>query len=83
MEIDRYIGPAIPDNDPMMVYRDVRDAFIRGCVVPENTGVFLRFEGQNNNITLMGNDLSRARIPFEFAEGSSDSVLFNLHNRVK
>jgi hypothetical protein len=83
MEIDRYIGPAIPDNDPMMVYRGVRDVFLRGCVVPENTGVFLRFEGQNENVAVMGNDLSRAKIPFDFAEGSPDSALFNLHNRVK
>jgi hypothetical protein len=83
LEIDRYQGPGISDNSPMIVQRDVSDVFIRGCVVPENTGVFLKFEGQNNNITVMGNDLSRAKIPFDFAEGSSDSILVNLHNRMK
>jgi len=83
MEIDRYMGPGIPDNAPMMVQRDVEDVFIRGCIVPENTGVFMRFEGQNTNIAVMGNDLSRAKIPFEFAEGSSDSVLYNMYNRFK
>jgi hypothetical protein len=83
LEIDRYMGKGIPDNSPMMVFREVRDAFIRGCVVPENTGVLMKFEKENDNIVVMGNDLSRARIPFEFAEGSPDSVLYNVNNRIK
>ena len=82
LEIDRYIGPSTPDGSPMIVLKDVRGAFIRGCPVPK-TGVFMRFEGKNEHITVVGNDLSLVKTPFEFAKGTSNRCLYDSDNRVK
>ncbi|NQT92190.1 MAG: glycoside hydrolase family 28 protein [Lentisphaerae bacterium] len=82
LEIDRFMGPAQLNGQPMIVHRDVRHAFIRGCSVPKDTGIFLRLEGKNEHITVMGNDLSLAKTPFEFAEKTSEGVLYALGNRV-
>ncbi len=83
LELDRFVGPSLSDASPLIVQRDVRRAFIRGCPVPKDTGVFLRLEGKNEHITVVGNDLSLANTAFEFAEGTSEEALYTSDNRVE
>ena len=83
LEVDRFIGPGLRGGSPLILLRDVRRAFIRGCPVPENTSAFLRLEQKNEHITVIGNDLSLVDEPFEFASGSSKDALYTSGNRVK
>ena len=83
LEMDRFVGPSLPDGSPMIVQKNVRQAFIRGCQVPKDTGVFLRLEGKNERFTVTGNDLSLANTPFEFAEGATEDALYAADNRVE
>jgi hypothetical protein len=75
LEIDRYIGSPKSSVSPMLIFKDVKNSFIRGCPVPEGTGVFLRLEGINDHISVYGNDLSYVNNPFEFADGTAAHVL--------
>lgn len=83
LEIDRYIGLTTSSVSPMFVFKDVSNSFIRGCSVPVGTGVFLRFEGDNKNTSVTGNDLSFVKKPFDFAKGASSDVLHAWGNRMK
>ena len=83
LEVDRFMGQSLSGGSPMIVQRDVRRALIRGCQIAEETNAFLRLEGKNEQITVVGNDLSLAKTPFEFAEGTSEDVLYASDNRIE
>ncbi|OVE79532.1 hypothetical protein BVY01_02250 [bacterium I07] len=83
LEIDRYTGLPGSSESNMMIFKNVRQSFIRGCAVPEGTGVFLKLEEDNKHITVIGNDLSHAARSFEFAEGVSKDIIHTTGNRLK
>ena len=83
LEIDRFVGPTLPGGSPMLVFRDVRQALIRGCQIPKSTNVFLRLEDMNKQISVTGNDLSSASTPFEFAEEAAKEALYASGNRIE
>jgi hypothetical protein len=61
LEVDSFSGMAPTGGLPLMKFMNVQDAFLRGCVAPTGTDVFLQCLGdQTKAITLFGNDLSRA-----------------------
>jgi hypothetical protein len=68
---------------PLMILRNSRNSLIRGSIAPEGTRVFLRLEGTASGISVLANDLSRAAIPFEIAEGLEPAkALFQAANKV-
>ncbi len=84
LEIDRYIGPSVPGGSPIMDFINTQNAIIRGCPVLEGTDVFLHFAGvKNKHFTVVGNDLSFVKTPFEFDIGTSNEFLYQSYNRVK
>ncbi|MFH1737580.1 MAG: glycoside hydrolase family 28 protein [bacterium] len=83
LELDRFSGRCLPDGLPMMVLKDVRRALIRGCLVPEDTNVFLRLQGETKQVSVIGNDLSLAETPFEFTDGTPTSGFYSVNNREK
>jgi polygalacturonase len=71
-------------SQPLLLrFRDVQGALVRNCVAPTATGVFLRLEGKSARVSATGNDLTNARTPFAFAQGTPASVLFHAANREK
>jgi hypothetical protein len=75
LEIDRYIGLPNSAISPMYDFKDVKNLFIRGCVAPLGTDVFMRLDGKNENIAVTGNDFRNAKKPFKFNRGKSTDIL--------
>ena len=58
--------PAV--DAPVILMRNVEGGFIHGCRAAADTSLFLQVQGENTTgIVLVGNDLSRARQPFQTA----------------
>lgn len=82
LDINGYRGEASPDGSPFIVMKDVRDAMIQGCIAPPNTTSFIRLEGKTEGVSVLGNDLSQAQIPFELAPPLNNSALFQKANKL-
>jgi hypothetical protein len=59
----------LPDSDPVIVLRDVRDAQLTGLVAAAGTGAYLRVEGASAGIAFQAADLTQAREPVQLAAG--------------
>ncbi len=71
---------AEPSDTPMLVLKDVRNAFIRGCRPDRETGKFMRIDGSSGSIAASGNDLRWVKDKFVFGEGVDHSVLIRAAN---
>jgi hypothetical protein len=69
------------DGQPMIALTAVKGALFGGCAAPADITVFTRIEKGCEQITVVGNDLSGAAQPFEFADPSLAAVLFESANR--
>jgi hypothetical protein len=67
---------------PLIRFRDVEDGLIQGTQAPESTEIFLQLEGSSEDITVSGNDLSRAQRAFQFEAPSTAEALFETANRL-
>jgi len=82
LEIAGFEGRQTRGSDrPAILLTDVRGAFIHGCIAPRETGTFLRLEGTTADVTLSGNDLSRAAAVAEFGPTVDSKELFQEGNR--
>ena len=80
--IDALEAQPAPSAAAVLCFREVRDAFLRGCRPAEATDVFLKVSGaQSNAISLVGNDFSRVRTPFELALDVSKQSIGEIANR--
>jgi hypothetical protein len=62
LDIDGFVGrQARGSDEPIVRLRNARDVFIRNCRAPEGAGIFLGLEGGVDRVTMMGNDLGRAK----------------------
>lgn len=75
--IDGLRASSLPGSNPVLLFRDVTDAFLTGCVAEEGTPVFLGVNGDSDHISLGNSDLSRAA-----SATSMESGLENRHIRV-
>lgn len=82
LDVNGFRGESIPDGSPFIIFKDVRGAFIRGCTAPLNAKSFLRLEGRTETVNVIGNDLSQAKIPFEFDSMVSSLAIFQTANRI-
>ena len=65
------------------ILRNVRGAMIHGCRMRGETETFLRVEDQaSENISLIANDLSRARKIVDFGSGASKTSVYENANRM-
>jgi Glycosyl hydrolases family 28 len=69
---------AVSGQQPVVRFRNVRDAFVHGCRSPRGTDCFLRVEGNaSSGIRLLDNDLTQAKQAAELgAEAPSEAVKF-------
>ncbi len=57
---------------PAIVFTGVKNAFIQSCIAPQGTNNFLHLKGPvSKHISMIGNDLSGAKKPFESENHSS------------
>lgn len=76
-------GSAPASREPLLLFRNVRRAFIHGCCVPPHTETFLRAEGQlSSDISLVGNDLSGAANATETLHGAPDGAVSEAANKM-
>jgi hypothetical protein len=68
---------AAPNSNPVMVLRDVRDAWLESSRAPQGNQVYLRLEGQQTeNISIATNDLRASQKPVDLGPGvRPESVL--------
>jgi hypothetical protein len=60
LNIDGLRARSLPEGNPVLLLRDVKDAFISRCVAEKNAPVFLRAEGDSDRISLLDSDLAQA-----------------------
>lgn len=81
LEIEGFQGrQPLPSDEAAIRLKNVRRAFVHGCRAPEGAGTFLSFEEGTGDVTLIGNELSRARLAYEVTEDSPPKV-FESANR--
>lgn len=82
LEIEGFVGrQALGSGAAAIELRDVNGAFVHGCRAPEGTGTFLRVEGGTRAVTLMNNDLGKAREAVETGPRVSAAEVFVHGNR--
>ena len=58
--VDGLRAQSSPQSNPVVLLRDVRDAFLIHSIATAGTPVYLRVEGDSEQITLLESDLSRS-----------------------
>jgi polygalacturonase len=58
--VDGLRAQSSPGSNPVVMLRDVTDAFLTRCVAQAGTPTFLRVEGDSDHISMRESDLSRA-----------------------
>jgi hypothetical protein len=75
-------GDAPAGGEPLLVFRNVRRAFIHGCWAPPHTSTFLSVEGEGSSaISLVGNALGEAGKSVETLKGSPSDAVSEASNR--
>jgi len=83
LEIDGFIGrQALPSKRPAIQLVDAKGVFVHNCRAPEGTGNFLEIGEGTEQVTLMGNDLSRAEKAFSLEAGVEPKEIFQSGNRL-
>jgi len=81
LEIAGFEGrQALPSDEPAIRLVGVGRAYLHGCRAPQQTGTFLSLEDGTGDLTLIGNELSRARRAYAIPENSSPTI-FEAANR--
>lgn len=76
-------GSAPASSEPLLLFRNVRQAFVRGCAAPPHTETFLGAEGElSSGISLVGNDLSSAAKATERRNGAPDGAVSEAANKM-
>jgi hypothetical protein len=71
-----------PEGDPIVAFRKVRVATVRGCVPAEKTKVFLNVAGpESRAISLLANDFSGAEKVVAFSDGALPESVGEVGNR--
>jgi Glycosyl hydrolases family 28 len=60
LNIDGLHAQSSMESNPLLLFRDVTDAFLSRCTAPDETPVFLRLEGNSDHILIFASDLSHA-----------------------
>ena len=76
LTVDGLIAQTSPEGDPVIRFRNVRDALIKGCVAPKNTKVFLQAVGaQTSGVNLIGNVLTGAEKSLAVGNGTDAKAI--------
>ena len=84
LEIAGFSGrQARGSNQPAILLRETRHAYIHDCWAPDETGVFVGLEAGIRDVAVMDNNLSRARQAVSLGPGAEPRELFESGNRTK
>ena len=76
LELSGCTAASASQTNPVICFKDMRNAFLHGCRSPETTGSFLRVEGKDSQrIKLMANDLAAARRAIELGVGVREDAV--------
>lgn len=83
LEVDGIGGTAAGADQALLDLRNARNVFVHGCVAPAETAVFCRVSGEGSqHLTLLGNELSRAKKAAEAVGGAAEHEIHLEGNRV-
>lgn len=83
LEIAGFRGrQALNAKVPVCWLKDVKDAFIYNCRAAEGANTFLKIEEGTERVTLMNNELSRAKRSYELGAGINAKEIFESGNRL-
>jgi hypothetical protein len=83
LEIDGFKGRQawVGRDIPAVVLKDVKDAMVRDSTPAEGTGTFIKVLGDTSGeICLFGNDLRKAKIPYQLGEGVKKDAVMAANN---
>ena len=78
IELSQFKGKHAGSNGdyPTIIFNNVTNAFIHGCVAPEGTVNYLELSGlKTRNINMLNNDMSKARCSIVLKEDVTDEVI--------
>lgn len=81
--VDRFRGNRKVPNGELATFsfKQCRNVLIRGCQALPQRAAFLRLEGdKTQRVSVIGNDLSEAKEPFEFGKDIKEKVFFQSAN---
>ena len=82
LEIDGFMGrQSIPSNESAIWLKHVNGAYIYNCRAPKGTGTFVKLDTGTEDVTLMYNDLSRAKKIYSIEPGVDKKSVFESFNR--
>jgi polygalacturonase len=67
--VDGLRAKSSPESNPVVMLRDVTDAFLTRCVAQAGTPTFLRVEGDSDHISILESDLARAAFAVSLESG--------------
>jgi len=76
-------GDPPQSESPLILFKDVAGAFLQGCVAKEQTQVFLQLQGSSRDVTVLGNDFSRAGTALRFEAPVSAGAVYETGNRLR
>jgi hypothetical protein len=81
LSVSGLTGDAPAGGESLLVFRDVRRAFVQGCWAPPHTSTFLTVEGENSSaISLVGNALGEAEKAVETIKGAPSNAVSEAGN---
>jgi len=83
LEINGFSADGLPAAAPIILLRNVRNAFLRGCRSWKDIGAFLSLAQDTCEVTLMDSDLHRAAKIAEFQSPEIEKTFYQLNNRIK
>jgi len=82
MAIDALEAQQAKEGNSVLVFHQVRDALIRGCVPREGTRTFLNVRGsESRGISLLANDFSKVERIVDLASGARPESVGEVANR--
>lgn len=81
LEIDSFSADCAQNAESVLVFNQVRYALLRGCMASAGTNIFLKISGKSREISLIGNDFSRAKKVLEIGPKVDKNGIIMLTNR--
>jgi hypothetical protein len=83
LEIAGFSGrQSLHSKSPAIWLKEVKGAFIHNCKSPAGTGIVLKLDEGTDNVTLIGNEFSQAKVLYTLGSGVNSNVVFKSGNHL-
>lgn len=83
LDIDGVTCSPFGIDSPAILVDTVRRAVLSNCRSQSSTKVFVQVQGRSKDISLIGNDLSQAEMPYRVTGDSTPATVFEASNRTR